>query len=261
MAFDPAFRLKGAKSSTTAALRAAQGYGAALQTQTMTAISAAQRAVSQAVAQLPQPQSPAKSPAQVQTVVTPRSTTQTSTRAPSSFEVASRAVSKVATTIQQGAQQLAQAHAPIVQDIQRDVGAAVRSVGGAGAPRQAAPYPRVQATPAARSVGGAGAPLPAAPAPSLIPKLQAQHKYAVEQYGIDPELRQYEQRLAAYNAHLAAYGRGGDRGQGRQETAERLRNMQQSLEGQRASIMSRKKRELAGIRVLEANIQMMGPPS
>jgi hypothetical protein len=130
--------LKGAQSTVTAGIKTVQGLPGAIQAQTMTALSTAQRAVSQAVAQLPQPQSPAKSPSRTQTTTmtaTPKSTTQTqtSTRAPSSFEVASRAASRVtqpdraqqvATTIQQGAQQFAQAHAPILEGIQRDIGRA-----------------------------------------------------------------------------------------------------------------------------------------
>ncbi|MDD3071514.1 MAG: hypothetical protein PHX88_10005, partial [Methanoculleus horonobensis] len=187
--------------------------------------------------------------------------------------------------IQSGTAQILQAHAPIARGIQRDLGGAIRSVGGAGAPRQA-PSRVVGShspTPGPSAPGRTPTPAQASPASltplqrqtqyvrgveryqnapghTTIPKLQAQHKYAVEQYGIDPELRRYEQKLAAYNAQLAAYGRGGDRGPGRQETADRLRNMQQSLEGQRTSIMSRKNQELAGIRALEANIKMLGTP-
>ncbi|MFA7121699.1 MAG: hypothetical protein WC277_09465, partial [Bacilli bacterium] len=152
-----------------------------------------------------------------------------------------------------------------------DASAAIRSVGGAGAPRQAAP--RVAGTP---SPAPARAPLSSqqrytqyvqdveryqsSAAHSRLSRLQQQHEQAVKQYGIDPELRRYEQRLTAYNAQLAAHQQAVARGRGVPATAERLRSMQQTLEGQRTSIMSRKNQELAGIRVLEANIGMMGAP-
>ena len=49
--------LRGAQSSATAALRAAQGYGATLRQQTMTAVSVAQRAATQPIQQALQPRS------------------------------------------------------------------------------------------------------------------------------------------------------------------------------------------------------------
>src|SRR5690606_37195239 len=96
------------------------------------------------------------------------------------------------------------------------------------------------------------------PAHTRLPQLIAQHETAVKQYGIDPQLRQYDQKLSAYNAQVNAVGPNPSRAQA--ETVARLQSMQRELEGMRTSIDARKRQELAEIRMLEANIKMLGTP-
>ena len=159
----------------------------------------------------------------------------------------------------------------------------VRSVGGAGRarvdPRVASPPPTL----GGQTSGRSPTPTPASsarltpqqrydryvqdveryqnnPAHTRLPQLIAQHEQKVKQYGIDPQLRQYEQKLSAYNAQLEAHERAIARGQGLQETANRLQLMRQELEGTRTSIESRKRQELAEIQMLEANIRKMAAP-
>jgi len=137
--------LRGAQSTATAALRAAQNYGATLQQQTVTALSAAQQAVTR--------------PFQQQTRSTSR---QGSTQAPYTARTttsvdfiggAARTIQGGVRGAQQAAQQIVRAHAPIVQGVQRDVSRAIQAAPGV---IQNAPAAAQQA---ARQISAAHAPI------------------------------------------------------------------------------------------------------
>jgi len=61
------------------------------------------------------------------------------------IRAAPAAIQSAPQSVQQAAQQIVRAHAPIIQGVQRDASAEIRSVGGAGAHRQAGP--RIVGTP------------------------------------------------------------------------------------------------------------------
>ncbi|WP_292395087.1 hypothetical protein [Methanoculleus sp. UBA303] len=132
--------LRGAQSSATAALRAAQGYGATLRQQTMTAVSVAQRAATQPIQQALQPRS-----------ATPTSSHTTRTLTP--VDAVARTVQGGVRGVQEATRQIVRAHAPIVQGVQRDVSRAARS---APAAVRSAPAAVQQA---ARQISAAHAPI------------------------------------------------------------------------------------------------------
>ncbi|MFA5409467.1 MAG: hypothetical protein WC343_11905 [Bacilli bacterium] len=111
--------LSGAQSFATTTLRSAQAYQAALQTQTLTAISAAQRAALQPIQQALQPRPSSRSP-------TPHTT-----RTITPVDVLARTVQGGVRGAQEAARQISRAHAPIVQGVQRDVSRAVQAAPGA----------------------------------------------------------------------------------------------------------------------------------
>lgn len=130
--------LRGAQSTATAALRAARGYGATLQTQTMTAISAAQRAATQPFQQ--QTRAPASSNPHTTRTLTPA-------------DALARTVQGGVRGAQEAVQQIARAHAPIVQGVRRDV---ARAAQAAPAAVRSAPAAVQQA---ARQISAAHAPI------------------------------------------------------------------------------------------------------
>ena len=111
--------LRGAQSFATTTLRTAQAQAAAFQAQTMTALTAAQRAVTQPFQQQTAPSSRSSSPYTAKTV-TPVDL----------IGEAAKAAQGGARAVQQGVQQIVQAHAPIAQGLQRDVGRAVQAAPG-----------------------------------------------------------------------------------------------------------------------------------
>ena len=108
--------LRGAQSFATTTLRTAQAQAAALQAQTMTALTGAQRAVTQPFQQPPTSSSRSSSPYTTQTL--------------NPLAAAAGAVQSGARAVQEGVGQIVQAHAPIVQGIQRDAGRAVQAAPG-----------------------------------------------------------------------------------------------------------------------------------
>ncbi len=135
--------LRGAQSFATTTLRTAQGYGAALQQQTMTAVSAAQRAAVQPIQQVLQPRPSTR----------PTSSSPHTARTLTPVDAVSRAVSGGVQGVQEAARQIVRAHAPIVQGVQRDVG---RVIQGAPAAARSAPAAVQQA---ARQISAAHAPI------------------------------------------------------------------------------------------------------
>ena len=110
--------LKGAQSFATTTLRSAQNYGAALQAQTMTALSAAQRAATQPFQQAIQPRTGSRPPS-------PHTT-----RTLTPVDAITRTVQGGVRGAHQAAQQIVRAHAPIVQGVQRDVSRAIQAAPG-----------------------------------------------------------------------------------------------------------------------------------
>ncbi len=126
--------LRGAQSFATTTLRAAQGYGAALQQQTMTAVSAAQRAAVQPFKQAIQPRPPTR----------PTSSSPHTARTLTPVDAVTRAVSGGVQGVQEAARQIVRAHAPIVQGVQRDVGRVIQGVPAAARSAPAAVSSGVQ---------------------------------------------------------------------------------------------------------------------
>ena len=260
--------LRGAQSLATSTLRTAQGYGAALQQQTMTALSTAQRAVTQPFQ--PQTQTPQRSSAPAPYTV------RTATPVDYIGE-AGRAVSGGVRAAQEAVGQIVRNLAPIPQGIQRDVGRIIplapqrsssritdpspapqggsRSIPGAGAPQRSSPQ-IVRAPPTAtpqssRSIPGAGIPSPAQTSAAALDQMVQRHKTAVQQYGIEPEIRQYEQKRRLQRSLRAARAC---------PTGDYESPPEHAGPGWGSRIDARKRQELAGIRVLEANIQMLAAP-